>query len=217
VLLEVLQVTMWIWLDCKVCTYHHFNAHPPLLISLSPSVLQPCYISLYYSHVISLSVLQSCSISLCITIMLYLSVLQPCYISLCITVMFYLSLYYSHVLSLSLYYSHVIPLSVLQPCYTSLCITVMLYLSVLQSCYTSLCITAMLEARGVPPHMFGSLESNMRNIIQRSMCSSAMNKVTSLIKGMQTKDDEGQQLSSVMEMCQVGLHLVFHILQFNIL
>ncbi|KAF6033617.1 hypothetical protein EB796_008077 [Bugula neritina] len=64
-------------------------------------------------------------------------------------------------------------------------------------------LQAMLEARGVPPHMFGSLESNMRNIIQRSMCSSAMNKVTSLIKGMQTKDDEGQQLSSVMEMCQI--------------
>jgi len=137
------------------------------------------------------------SLPFCITAMLYISVLQSCYISLCITVMFYLSLYYSHVISL--------------------CITIMLYLSVLQSCYTSLCITAMLEARGVPPHMFGSLESNMRNIIQRSMCSSAMNKVTSLIKGMQTKDDEGQQLSSVMEMCQVGLHLVFHILQFNIL
>ncbi|XP_067948711.1 E3 ubiquitin-protein ligase TRIP12-like [Watersipora subatra] len=64
-------------------------------------------------------------------------------------------------------------------------------------------LQAMLEARGLPPHMIGSLESNMRHIIQRSMSSGAMNKVSSLIKGMQAKDDEGQQLTAVMEMCQV--------------
>lgn len=61
----------------------------------------------------------------------------------------------------------------------------------------------MLEARGLPPHMFGSLDTNVRHIIQRSMNTGAMAKVTSLIQGMQAKGDEGQQLTAVMEMCQV--------------
>ena len=67
----------------------------------------------------------------------------------------------------------------------------------------------MLEARGLPPQMLGSLESNVRHIIQRSMNSGAMSKVGSLIKGMQAKEDEGQQLTAVMEMCQVSRLLVF--------
>lgn len=62
----------------------------------------------------------------------------------------------------------------------------------------------MLEARGVPPHLFGALGSSMRHILHRSMNTGAMGKVQSLIKGMQAKEDEGQQLTAVMEMCQVS-------------
>ena len=66
----------------------------------------------------------------------------------------------------------------------------------------------MLEARGVTPHLFGALGSSMRHILHRSMNTGAMGKVQSLIKGMQAKDDEGQQLTAVMEMCQVIKRLV---------
>ena len=60
----------------------------------------------------------------------------------------------------------------------------------------------MLEARRLPPHMFSALGSSMRHILHRSMNSSTMTRVMTLVKGMQDKD-EGQQLTAVIEMCQV--------------
>jgi len=64
----------------------------------------------------------------------------------------------------------------------------------------------MLEARGVPPHIFGAL--GVRHILQRSMNSGTMGKVQSLLKAMQNKSDEGQQYAAVVEMCQVCMVLV---------
>lgn len=64
-------------------------------------------------------------------------------------------------------------------------------------------LQALLEARGLPPHIFGALGPRMQHLLHRSMGSSASNKAQQLIQGIQSQGDEGQQLQSVMEMCQL--------------
>eukprot|EP00795_Rhopilema_esculentum_P016382 gene16382-7784_t len=63
-------------------------------------------------------------------------------------------------------------------------------------------LQALLEARGLPSHLFGNLGPRMHLLLQRTFSSSAGTKAQQLIVGMQG-DDEGQQLTSVMEMCQL--------------
>ncbi|KAI1287488.1 E3 ubiquitin-protein ligase TRIP12 [Halotydeus destructor] len=64
-------------------------------------------------------------------------------------------------------------------------------------------LQALLEARGLPPHIFGALGPRMQHLLHRSIGSSAATKAQQLLQGMQNQTDEGQQLQSVMEMCQL--------------
>ena len=64
-------------------------------------------------------------------------------------------------------------------------------------------LQALLEARGLPPHIFGALGPRMQHLLHRSMGSSTSTKAQQLIQGIQSQGDEGQQLQSVMEMCQL--------------
>ncbi|CAG9769753.1 unnamed protein product [Ceutorhynchus assimilis] len=65
-------------------------------------------------------------------------------------------------------------------------------------------LQALLEARGLPPHLFGALGPRMQHILHRSMGSnSSVARAQALIPGLQAAGDEGQQLQAVIEMCQV--------------
>ncbi|XP_076344228.1 E3 ubiquitin-protein ligase TRIP12-like isoform X3 [Tachypleus tridentatus] len=64
-------------------------------------------------------------------------------------------------------------------------------------------LQALLEARGLPPHLFGALGPRMQHLLHRSMGSSASGKAHQLVQGLQAAGDEGQQLQAVMEMCQL--------------
>ncbi|XP_044752969.1 E3 ubiquitin-protein ligase TRIP12 isoform X2 [Coccinella septempunctata] len=65
-------------------------------------------------------------------------------------------------------------------------------------------LQALLEARGLPPHLFGALGPRMQHILHRSMSSnSSVAKAQALLPGLQAIGDEGQQLQAVIEMCQI--------------
>ncbi|KAK9879662.1 hypothetical protein WA026_006724 [Henosepilachna vigintioctopunctata] len=68
-------------------------------------------------------------------------------------------------------------------------------------------LQALLEARGLPPHLFGALGPRMQHLLHRSMGSNsyfqAVAKAQALLPGLQATGDEGQQLQAVIEMCQV--------------
>lgn len=64
-------------------------------------------------------------------------------------------------------------------------------------------LQALLEARGLPPHLFGALGPRMQHLLHRSMGTSASSRAHQLLQGLQATGDEGQQLQAVMEMCQL--------------
>ncbi|XP_054708683.1 E3 ubiquitin-protein ligase TRIP12-like isoform X2 [Uloborus diversus] len=64
-------------------------------------------------------------------------------------------------------------------------------------------LQALLEARGLPPHLFGALGPRMQHLLHRSMGTTASNRALQLLQGLQASGDEGQQLQAVMEMCQL--------------
>ena len=65
-------------------------------------------------------------------------------------------------------------------------------------------LQALLEARGLPPHLFGALAPRMQHILHRSMGSNTtISKAQQLIAGLQNAADESQQLQAAIEMCQL--------------
>lgn len=62
-------------------------------------------------------------------------------------------------------------------------------------------LQALLEARGVPSHLIGSLGPRMHQLLHRTISSGSGGKVQQMLTGIQSSD-EGQQLQSVIEMCQ---------------
>ncbi|XP_041350022.1 E3 ubiquitin-protein ligase TRIP12-like isoform X2 [Gigantopelta aegis] len=64
-------------------------------------------------------------------------------------------------------------------------------------------LQALLEARGLPSHLFGALGPRMHQLLHRTMSGGTMSKVQQLLQGLQANGDEGQQLTAVMEMCQL--------------
>ncbi|XP_070173831.1 E3 ubiquitin-protein ligase TRIP12-like isoform X3 [Littorina saxatilis] len=64
-------------------------------------------------------------------------------------------------------------------------------------------LQALLEARGLPSHLFGALGPRMHQLLHRTMSGGTMSKVQQLLQGLQAAGDEGQQLTAVMEMCQL--------------
>nr|CAD7195313.1 unnamed protein product [Timema douglasi] len=64
-------------------------------------------------------------------------------------------------------------------------------------------LQALLEARGLPPHLFGALGPRMQTLLHRSMGASSSSKAQQLLQGLQAEGDEGQQLQAVIEMCQM--------------
>lgn len=62
-------------------------------------------------------------------------------------------------------------------------------------------LQALLEARGVPSHLIGSLGPRMHQLLHRTISSGSGGKVQQMLAGIQSSD-EGQQLQSVIEMCQ---------------
>lgn len=64
-------------------------------------------------------------------------------------------------------------------------------------------LQALLEARGLPPHLFGALGPRMQHLLNRSIGTSSSSKAHQLLQGLQANGDEGQQLQAVMEMCQL--------------
>ncbi|XP_050045361.1 E3 ubiquitin-protein ligase TRIP12 isoform X2 [Dermacentor andersoni] len=63
-------------------------------------------------------------------------------------------------------------------------------------------LQALLEARGLPPHLFGALGPRMQHFLHRSIGSSASSRAQQLLAGLQC-GEEGQQLQATMEMCQL--------------
>ncbi|XP_057663764.1 E3 ubiquitin-protein ligase TRIP12 isoform X1 [Diorhabda carinulata] len=65
-------------------------------------------------------------------------------------------------------------------------------------------LQALLEARGLPPHLFGALGPRMQQMLHRSMgTNSSVARAQALLPGLQATGDEGQQLQAVIEMCQL--------------
>ena len=65
-------------------------------------------------------------------------------------------------------------------------------------------LQALLEARGLPPHIFGVLGPRMQHLLHRSIGSNSSSKAHELLKLITAPGaDEGQQLQAVMEMCQL--------------
>ncbi|XP_043275356.1 E3 ubiquitin-protein ligase TRIP12 isoform X3 [Venturia canescens] len=65
-------------------------------------------------------------------------------------------------------------------------------------------LQALLEARGLPPHVFGALAPRMQHLLNRSMgASSAAAKAQQLLAGLQAVDDEGEQLQAVIGMGEI--------------
>ncbi|KAI8498816.1 Ubiquitin-protein ligase [Branchiostoma belcheri] len=63
-------------------------------------------------------------------------------------------------------------------------------------------LQALLEARGLPPHLFGALGPRMHQLLHRTMGGGASSKAHTLLQGLQSAD-ESQQLQAVIEMCQL--------------
>ncbi|XP_006820136.1 E3 ubiquitin-protein ligase TRIP12-like [Saccoglossus kowalevskii] len=63
-------------------------------------------------------------------------------------------------------------------------------------------LQALLEARGLPPHLFGALGPRMHQLLNRSMSSGTSTKAQQLLTGLQSSD-ESQQLQAAIEMCQL--------------
>lgn len=63
-------------------------------------------------------------------------------------------------------------------------------------------LQALLEARGVPPHLFGALGPRMHHLLHRSMGANSSSKAQQLLQGLQSQD-ESQQLQAAIEMCQM--------------
>lgn len=61
-------------------------------------------------------------------------------------------------------------------------------------------LQAILESRGVPSHLLGALGPRMQTLLHRTIGSS---KAHQLVQGLKAHGDEGQQLQTVMEMCQL--------------
>lgn len=65
-------------------------------------------------------------------------------------------------------------------------------------------LQALLEARGLPPHLFGALGPRVQHLLHRSMgASSTATKAQQLLVSLQATGDEDQQLQAVVEMCQM--------------
>ncbi|XP_059173399.1 E3 ubiquitin-protein ligase TRIP12-like [Physella acuta] len=64
-------------------------------------------------------------------------------------------------------------------------------------------LQALLEARGLPSHLFGALGPRMHQLLHRTMSGGTLTKVQHLLQGLQATGDEAQQLSAVMDMCQI--------------
>lgn len=64
-------------------------------------------------------------------------------------------------------------------------------------------LQAILEARGVPSHLLGALGPRMQTLLHRTIGSSSSSKAHQLVQGLKAHGDEGQQLQTVMEMCQL--------------
>ncbi|XP_053984508.1 E3 ubiquitin-protein ligase TRIP12 isoform X1 [Hylaeus volcanicus] len=64
-------------------------------------------------------------------------------------------------------------------------------------------LQALLEARGLPPHVFGALGSRMQHLLNRSMGASSAAKAQQLLTGLQAVDDEGEQLQAVIGMGEI--------------
>ncbi|XP_046804941.1 E3 ubiquitin-protein ligase TRIP12 isoform X4 [Lucilia cuprina] len=63
-------------------------------------------------------------------------------------------------------------------------------------------LQALLEARGLPPHLFGALGPRMTHILHRTIGNSSTSKAQQLLQGLQSHD-ESQQLQAAIEMCQM--------------
>uniref|UniRef100_A0A182VVU2 E3 ubiquitin-protein ligase n=1 Tax=Anopheles minimus TaxID=112268 RepID=A0A182VVU2_9DIPT len=64
-------------------------------------------------------------------------------------------------------------------------------------------LQALLEARGLPPHLFGALGPRMHHLLHRTMgTNSSSSKAQQLLQGLQCPD-ESQQLQAAIEMCQM--------------
>ncbi|KYN37101.1 putative E3 ubiquitin-protein ligase TRIP12 [Trachymyrmex septentrionalis] len=64
-------------------------------------------------------------------------------------------------------------------------------------------LQALLEARGLPPHVFGALGPRMQHLLNRSMGASSAAKAQQLLAGLQAVEDEGEQLQAVMNMGEI--------------
>ncbi|XP_043120335.1 E3 ubiquitin-protein ligase TRIP12 isoform X5 [Puntigrus tetrazona] len=64
-------------------------------------------------------------------------------------------------------------------------------------------LQALLEARGLPPHLFGPFGPRMSQLFHRTIGSGASSKAQQLLQGLQATGDESQQLQAVIEMCQL--------------
>ncbi|KAK0097330.1 hypothetical protein PV326_002415 [Microctonus aethiopoides] len=64
-------------------------------------------------------------------------------------------------------------------------------------------LQALLEARGLPPHVFGALGPRMQHLLNRSMGASSAAKAQQLLTGLQAVDDEGEQLQAVIGMGEI--------------
>uniref|UniRef100_A0A1A9WS13 E3 ubiquitin-protein ligase n=1 Tax=Glossina brevipalpis TaxID=37001 RepID=A0A1A9WS13_9MUSC len=63
-------------------------------------------------------------------------------------------------------------------------------------------LQALLEARGLPPHLFGALGPRMTHILHRTIGNGSSSKAQQLLQGLQSHD-ESQQLQAAIEMCQM--------------
>ncbi|XP_067205522.1 E3 ubiquitin-protein ligase TRIP12 isoform X2 [Linepithema humile] len=64
-------------------------------------------------------------------------------------------------------------------------------------------LQALLEARGLPPHVFGALGPRMQHLLNRGMGTSSAAKAQQLLAGLQAVEDEGEQLQAVMNMGEI--------------
>ncbi|XP_003424889.1 E3 ubiquitin-protein ligase TRIP12 isoform X4 [Nasonia vitripennis] len=71
-------------------------------------------------------------------------------------------------------------------------------------------LQALLEARGLPPHVFGALGPRMQHLLNRTMGASSgiylsisAAKAQQLLPGLQAVDDEGEQLQAVISMGEI--------------
>ncbi|XP_058606651.1 E3 ubiquitin-protein ligase TRIP12 isoform X4 [Onychostoma macrolepis] len=64
-------------------------------------------------------------------------------------------------------------------------------------------LQALLEARGLPPHLFGPFGPRMSQLFHRTIGSGASSKAQQLLQGLQATGDESQQLQAAIEMCQL--------------